>query len=84
MDYEAYDLEEKAEMLIMNPEIREKLSEELIKIAKEKYREADFRVASALELPFKNEYPRIFYHSFFLSPYVDSPLFKFYSSVSNI
>ena len=32
VDYEAYDLEEKAEMLIMNPEIREKLSEELIKI----------------------------------------------------
>ena len=30
-------------------------SEELIKIAKEKYKEGDFRVASALELPFKNE-----------------------------
>lgn len=32
VDYEASDLEEKAEMLILNPEIRKKLSEELIKI----------------------------------------------------
>lgn len=32
VDYDARDLEKKAEMLILNPEIREKLSEELIKI----------------------------------------------------
>jgi glycosyltransferase involved in cell wall biosynthesis len=32
VNYDALDLEEKAEMLILNPEIREKLSEELIKI----------------------------------------------------
>jgi len=32
VDYDALDLEEKAEMLILNPEIREKLSAELIKI----------------------------------------------------
>jgi glycosyltransferase involved in cell wall biosynthesis len=32
VNYDALDLEEKAEMLIVNPEIREKLSEELIKI----------------------------------------------------
>ena len=32
VNYDALDLEKKAEMLILNPEIREKLSEELIKI----------------------------------------------------
>jgi len=32
VNYDAQDLEEKAEMLILNPEIRKKLSEELIKI----------------------------------------------------
>ena len=32
VNYDALDLEKKAEMLIVNPKIREKLSEELIKI----------------------------------------------------
>lgn len=51
VDYEVSDLEEKAEMLILNPEIREKLSEELIKIRlHHTWKERAKTVHDALEL----------------------------------
>jgi glycosyltransferase involved in cell wall biosynthesis len=50
VNYDAHDLEKKAEMLILHPEIREKQSEELIKIRqRHTWKERAKRVHEALE-----------------------------------